>query len=186
MRAIGINSKASGTGTRKFQQRRGDDVPPLFFGGRMRLNLFALILLATPVFAAPVIIQQPASVTVYEGATPMFSLGATGSGLTYQWYHNNSLIVGAVNSYLVLDTVGISASGDFYACIVTDDTAAALGSVDASLTVLREYSVSLNAQADELPRVEFLLQCIAFTTGFLAGSFSWFLLLQSKNEREFF
>ena len=51
----------------------------------------------------PTIFLQPSSVSVFPGGSVTFTVGASGTGpLSYQWFNNNSLIVGATGSTLAL------------------------------------------------------------------------------------
>jgi hypothetical protein len=67
----------------------------------------------------PVIITQPTNQTVAVGGTATFSVTATGSPtLHYQWYGPASnIVVGAINSTLVLSNVQPSAAGTYFALV---------------------------------------------------------------------
>src|SRR5262249_47563325 len=66
----------------------------------------------------PMIILQPASLTVTQGATAVFAPVVTGSSLAYQWQFNGANIPGATGTGLSLSNVQASAAGT-YALIVT-------------------------------------------------------------------
>lgn len=89
--------------------------------------------------AAPAITVQPANQSVTAGATASFSVGATGSALTYQWRRNGTPISGATSSSYTTPTTTVSGgqanSGDLYSVVVTGDTAPAATSSNAELTV---------------------------------------------------
>ena len=53
-------------------------------------SVYSGIVTLTVTPAAPVITTQPASVSVQEGGKASFSVKATGSDLTYQWYYRTS------------------------------------------------------------------------------------------------
>jgi hypothetical protein len=61
----------------------------------------------------PIILAQPASVTTNEGASAMFTLGASG-GVTYQWYFNGQAIPSATNSGLALSALGVTNVGTYW------------------------------------------------------------------------
>jgi hypothetical protein len=72
-------------------------------------------LLAVPVViiqAPPRITQQPASLSVYEGAQAVFTVGAV-HAQTYQWRYNGSDVGGATRSALLLDPARTFNSGQY-------------------------------------------------------------------------
>jgi hypothetical protein len=83
---------------------------------------------------APTITAQPQSQTVASGANTTLSVSASGSGLTYQWYHNSSLILGATSSALVITGVHLADAGDYK--VVVANPAGSVASSSAVLTVL--------------------------------------------------
>ena len=97
-------------------------------------NRFDLVFTPTP----PSITTQPNSVTVSEGDSATFSVGASGSAtLSYQWFRNGSAIANATGSSYTVTTVSASDNGSIFRCDVTNS----LGSVTsegASLTVLSD------------------------------------------------
>ena len=90
----------------------------------------------------PSITNQPSSTIVANGSIAVFSVGASGGGLTYQWYKNslaNPLsdggnITGSTSSTLVISPAG---SGDAasYFVVVTSGCNATAQSSPASLTI---------------------------------------------------
>lgn len=64
-----------------------------------------------------VITSQPADVTVAVGDTATFTVGATGTNLTYQWYKNGIPLPGATNSYHTITHANTSYMG-FYKVVV--------------------------------------------------------------------
>src|SRR5262249_30896679 len=53
--------------------------------------------------AKPVVTQQPQSLAASPGATVLFTVVATGGGLTYQWRFNNGNLPGETNATLMLN-----------------------------------------------------------------------------------
>ncbi|HKW30231.1 MAG TPA: LamG-like jellyroll fold domain-containing protein, partial [Verrucomicrobiae bacterium] len=78
----------------------------------------------------PVILQPPASQTVFEGGTASFWAQAVGGNLSYQWDFNGSPIDGATNNTFILTNVTSSAAGT-YSIVVAN----AAGSVTNSVTL---------------------------------------------------
>jgi len=57
------------------------------------------------------IVNQPADQVVLPGGTGQFSVQALGTGLTYQWYHNDVAVPGATHSSLQVPNVGDNTVG---------------------------------------------------------------------------
>ncbi|WP_298395115.1 LamG-like jellyroll fold domain-containing protein, partial [Flavobacterium sp.] len=75
---------------------------------------------------------QPQSSTVCSGSAASLSVSATGTGLTYQWYRNGTIISGATQSTLSLTNLTVSAN---YYCVVTSSCGAVLNSNTVSVNV---------------------------------------------------
>jgi hypothetical protein len=67
---------------------------------------------------APVITQQPADVTVLEGAHATFFVAASSSGLRYQWSMNGNPIPGAIGNTFNVESVVSANSGAVYSVLV--------------------------------------------------------------------
>ena len=68
--------------------------------------------------------QQPTDVTVVEGDSAIFSVGAVGSGvLTYQWFANGSPLVGETTSSLTLPITSLADNGTLYTVEVSTELA---------------------------------------------------------------
>ncbi len=65
-----------------------------------------------------VITMQPASLTVVTGATAVFSVGATGANITYQWRKNGAVIAGATQSSYAITNANVS-NQSAYSVLVT-------------------------------------------------------------------
>ena len=72
------------------------------------------------VLGRPVIVTQPVAATVGVGDTATFSVGATGSGLLYQWTKDESKIAGATSATYTTPALTLADSGVKYACVVAN------------------------------------------------------------------
>ena len=83
----------------------------------------------------PTITNQPQGVTVTEGNSASFAVGASGTApLLYQWYFNtNVLLTGGTNSTLLLSNVSFNDAGD-YSVVISNSVGTAASSF-ATLTV---------------------------------------------------
>jgi hypothetical protein len=86
---------------------------------------------STTTVVAPSITTQPVSITVNVGANANFSVAASGSALTYQWYKAGVAISGATSSSLALTTVTTSSAGSYTVAVANS-----AGSVSSSAAVL--------------------------------------------------
>jgi hypothetical protein len=71
----------------------------------------------------PFVTKEPMDVALTEGDTLVLTVVARGFKLTYQWYLNDSAIVGATESEYRVDSVGGVDHGVYY-CVVTNDCGA--------------------------------------------------------------
>jgi outer membrane protein assembly factor BamB len=83
----------------------------------------------------PTITTQPQSHTVALGSTVVFSVEATGTGLTYQWQNNGSPIPGATSVRLILSNAQAADAGS-YTVTVTNSSGVAVTSGTATLAVV--------------------------------------------------
>lgn len=88
---------------------------------------------ATLTVNGPPITAPPASQTVTAGSSPVLSVTATGTNLTYQWYYNGTAIPGATSASLTLSNVATTQSGS-YTVVVSGSTGSAT-SPAATVTV---------------------------------------------------
>ncbi len=83
----------------------------------------------------PSISTQPTNFVVIQGSNAIFSVGAAGTPLNYQWYLNGTNnLIGATNSSLLLTNVQ-PASGSNYSVVITN-LAGSVTSSNATLTVM--------------------------------------------------
>src|SRR5882672_7247052 len=76
--------------------------------------LLSFVLVAPAALAQPVITNQPRSTAVAVGGTAVFSVGAEGPMLTYQWTFNSSNISGATNSTLTIANARFTDAGTYF------------------------------------------------------------------------
>ncbi len=82
----------------------------------------------------PTITTQPANQTATVGQTATFSVAASGTGLSYQWYKNSAAISGATAaSYTTPTTTTADNNATFY--VVVTNAAGSVTSNSATLTV---------------------------------------------------
>ncbi len=97
------------------------------------------------VISPPRILRHPVPQTVCEGDTVRLSVRAEGKGLSYQWYKNGALLVGATDSVLVLHNV-VDTNAGVYQVIVSGQCAPAAVSDPAMVTVLFPPSIVQHPQ----------------------------------------
>ena len=66
------------------------------------------------VHARPIITQHPEDTQVAGNASGTFSVTATGTNLTYQWYKDNSPLAGATNASFTVQNVSTSDQGRYH------------------------------------------------------------------------
>ena len=83
-----------------------------------------------PTPTPPVITEQPSSQTIVVGDGAVFNVNATGEPpLSYQWFKNNTEIVGATGNTYIIQTSTLNDAGDYKATVTniagvtTSDTA---------------------------------------------------------------
>jgi uncharacterized repeat protein (TIGR02543 family) len=92
------------------------------------------VVVSTLETGAPTITSQPMSQTNNAGTTATFAVGASGTGLSYQWSFNSSKISGATSATLTVANVSASNAGT-YGVTVTN-SAGSVTSSPATLTVI--------------------------------------------------
>jgi len=61
----------------------------------------------------PVITVQPANLNLCPGTMAVFSVTATGTGLTYQWRKNGTNLTGATSTNLIFMSINASSAGTY-------------------------------------------------------------------------
>ena len=92
------------------------------------------------------ITEDPADVTVYEGEKAVFTVAATGEGLTYQWQYRT----GATGQWIDLDEhhaeltviAALAQNGFEYRCVVTDAAGDTAESQATKLTVKQKLNIT--------------------------------------------
>ncbi|MGP8200734.1 MAG: leucine-rich repeat protein [Limisphaerales bacterium] len=87
------------------------------------------------------IVTPPMSQTIPLGGTAVFSITTTGTGVTYQWLFNGSIIRGATNSSYAVSNAALGAAGN-YTVVAVNNMGEPITSAPAVLTVLGPPAVS--------------------------------------------
>jgi hypothetical protein len=87
-----------------------------------------------------VVASAPVSVTNCPGTSASFSVSATGTGLSYQWYKGTTTLTGQTGSSLVLGNVSAADAGTY--SVVVSGTCGNAVSNSASLTVNQNVVVT--------------------------------------------
>jgi hypothetical protein len=82
--------------------------------------------------STPLILTQPTSVVVAPGAATSFDVAADGPSLSYQWWHNGSMVPGGTAAMLNISSALGGAQGDYY--VVVSNFAGMATSTFATLT----------------------------------------------------
>ena len=103
------------------------------YGGTYTLNRSASV----PFDVPPAITTPPQNKNVTAGSNVTFSVTATGSApLCYQWYCNDTLVIGATSASLVVTNAPLSASGNSYSVSINNVVGGT--NATATLTVVPE------------------------------------------------
>lgn len=102
---------------------------------------------AMTVTGYPVVMVDPADVTVLKGRPATFTIKADGvAPMTYQWYRNGQAIIGATDTTYTLSSTAVADSGAHFHCVATNaygtaQSRAALLTVNA-LPAVTEFKAS--------------------------------------------
>ena len=88
---------------------------------------------STSTTSSPSITTQPTSETVTAGAAASFTVVATGSSLTYQWYKDSTAISGATSATYSISATATTDAGSYY--VVVTNSAGSVTSSTVTLTV---------------------------------------------------
>ncbi len=110
------------------------------------------------------ITQQPASTNVFIGGTATFSSVVSGSGVTFQWRFNGSLIPGATGPTLTLTNLQLSHSGQY--SFMAFNGGGSVISSNATLSVLTPLYFSIQpTNQNVLPGTNVTIQSLALGNG---------------------
>ncbi|MBI1765773.1 MAG: hypothetical protein HYR56_30580 [Acidobacteria bacterium] len=118
---------------------------------------------------APLITNQPASLTKCEGQSATFSVIATGTGLSYQWRKNGGNIPGATNNSFTIAAVSSNDAGSYD--VVVSGTCNSLASRIATLTV--NASTKITSPPANLTKYEGQPATFSVTATGTALSYQW-------------
>jgi parallel beta-helix repeat protein/predicted outer membrane repeat protein len=127
---------------------------------------------ALKVNSLPQLLTNTDTTTLCEGADLFMNVSASGtSPYSYQWYMNNQLIHGGVNSFHILSSIESSDAGDYY-CEVSN----VCGSVNSDVIQLNvNKPVSLLDQSSDSTRCEGeSVQFHVNATGHMPLSYQWY------------
>jgi hypothetical protein len=88
---------------------------------------------------------QPIPQTACLGSNVVFTVGANGSNLNYQWFRNNTAIQGQTNDSLVLTNVNLPNAGD-YTCRITGSCGGTIISSIATLSLINVATITQQPQ----------------------------------------
>jgi hypothetical protein len=98
----------------------------------------------------PIITQAPQDVTVWQHQTAVFSVTATGTGITYQWQKNGVNIPGATSSTLTITDPVLADDGSQFRVVLTNE-AGSVTSTTATLTVLPALAPQVTCVSPSTP-----------------------------------
>jgi hypothetical protein len=101
------------------------------------------------VLTLPAITAQPAiTQTVCSGSSVSFSVTATGTGISYQWFkgatqiNNGGVVSGATSATLTINPVGVADAAANYNCVVSGTCTPSVTSNDAALVVNQVVAIT--------------------------------------------
>ncbi|MGC8742306.1 MAG: 6-bladed beta-propeller [Verrucomicrobiia bacterium] len=103
------------------------------------------------VLSAPVIIEQPKDQIVQKGDTATFNILVEGSQLSYQWYFNNTPILGSNSDKLIITNAQSSNEGEYY--VVVTNSLGTVTSAIARLTLSEIIKLSVFKEQDGLVKL---------------------------------
>jgi VCBS repeat-containing protein len=104
-------------------------------------NCAELVMLENVIVTTP-----PANLTVCEGDTAFFAVGATGTQLGYQWSYAGTILANETNATLTLSNVALNAAGQY--TVVVNGACGAPVTNSATLVVNQNVAI-LNAPANQ-------------------------------------
>ncbi|PKL85763.1 MAG: hypothetical protein CVV22_06295 [Ignavibacteriae bacterium HGW-Ignavibacteriae-1] len=102
----------------------------------------------------PVISTQPSSKTVAAGEMVELTVLATGSDLEYQWYHNDTELVGKTAATLSIASAATTDAGSYYVNVTNDCGTVKSSVVTVTVDVIADGKLSLSTQTYDLGIIE--------------------------------
>src|ERR1044071_6575375 len=109
-------------------------------------NTSILVTTTVPCFP-PVINNAPLSRTNCVGTTATFSVSASGTGLSYQWYKGSAVLVSQTNTSLVLSNLTVADDG-LYSVVVSGSCGSASNSVTLTVPPLPAITCASNKNVE--------------------------------------
>ncbi|QYM79518.1 M4 family metallopeptidase [Horticoccus luteus] len=103
----------------------------------------------------PEIVVAPESQFIVQGGTAVFNVGFIGGGVTFQWYHDGTMIAGATSATLSLANVQKGSAGSYW-CVLTNTAGSTSTSAVALSVTPAAYLSNLSVRAS-LPAGETLI-----------------------------
>ena len=117
------------------------------------------------------IVQQPKSQRICENESVLFTIQVSGTKPAYQWYKDNSPIIGATESYYSMGTLNPSNAGNYKVEIKGTCSVAGITSQDAVLTVT---SIKAPVISSNKPDGMCVGQSTTLTATACAGTVHWY------------
>jgi len=117
-----------------------------------------------------IVTTPPSNRIACPGATVVFNVGATGTGLTYQWYHGTNILIGQTGSALALSNV-TSINAGLYTVIVRGACGAPVTN-SAMLTVNQNVAIT----SPPMNQIGFVGSNVTFSVGATGTglSYQWY------------
>lgn len=90
---------------------------------------------------SPIISEHPKNTTARIGEKTVLQVSAVGQALSYQWYKNDAVIVGATQATYQTPTLTAADNGSRYYCVVTNDKGRETKTVTITLSVKDSYPI---------------------------------------------
>jgi gliding motility-associated-like protein len=115
------------------------------------------------------IVTAPANTAVCTGSTATFTVAATGTNLTYQWFAGSTAITGATSSVLALNNV-TSANAGTYRVVVTGTC----GTLSATATLTVNNPIVITAQPANATVCDGTVATMTVAVSGTAPTYQWY------------
>ena len=117
----------------------------------------------------PVITVQPFSQILAAGATPAFSVTATGTGgLTYQWSKNGTPVAGATAASYSAPAFAPADDGALYSVVVSDGFGGSTASAPAMLSLFQDLTAWLGTHPNVATAIKWQIQYANISNYYIA------------------